>query len=63
MNDALASGDLGFPYSFTTGSAVDGPHPRRRLDDRLHAALSLLPQPGHVEAEERDPGESEASDR
>ena len=29
---------------------------RRRVDGRLHVALPLLPQPGHMDDEQRHPG-------
>ena len=29
---------------------------RRRVDDRLHVPVSLLPQPGHLDDEQRHPG-------
>ena len=32
VRSALASGDMGFLHSFTTGSAVDGPGVRGRRD-------------------------------
>ena len=46
VRTALATGDMGFLHSFTTGATVDGPGVRSRcLDQRLHVAMSLLPQP------------------
>ena len=36
---------------------------RRRMDDRLHVALSLLPQPRHVDHDERHSGHGRESDR
>ncbi len=43
---ALASGEMGFLHSFTTGSTVDGPGSScRRLDRGLSISLSLLSQP------------------
>ena len=35
----------------------------RRVDGRVHVALPLLPQPGHVDDDERHPGDARAGDR
>ena len=57
VRTALATGDMGFLHSFTTGSTVDGPGVRRRrVDDGLHVAVPLLPQPRHLDAQQRHPG-------
>ena len=61
---ALATGDMGFLHSFTTGS--DGRRsgrPRRRLDGGLHVAVSLLPQPRHLDDDQRHPGDRGEGDR
>ena len=50
VRTALATGDMGFLHSFTTGSTVDGPGVRVvAWTTRLHVALSLLPQPRHLD--------------
>ena len=36
---ALATGDMGFLRSFTTGATVDGQRARRRVDVRVHVAV------------------------
>ena len=44
VREALATGDMGFLHSYTTGSAVDGPGVRVvAWTTRLHLALSVLP--------------------
>ena len=64
VRTALATGDMGFLHSFTTGSAVDGPgRARRRLDHGLHVALPLLPQPRHLDDDQRHPGDARAGRR
>ncbi len=49
VRSALATGDMGFLHSFTTGSAVDGPGMRLVAYGGMHVALPLLPQPGHLD--------------
>ena len=62
VKKALATGDMGFLHSFTTGSTVDGPGVRLvGLDCRLSMALLVLPQPRHLEHDERYAGDSRAS--
>ena len=49
---AIASGDLGFLHSFTTGSAVDGPGIRVVAWTSLCMfALQVLPQPRYLDAD------------
>ena len=44
VRSALATGDMGFLHSFTTGATVDGPGVRVvAWTSRLHVAVSLLP--------------------
>ena len=61
---ALKTGDMGFLHSFTTGSAVDGPG--IRLVAWTTACMfrcQILPQPRHLDADERHPGDARAGDR
>ena len=54
---ALATGDMGFLHSFTTGSTVDGPGVRvvAWTTGCMWRCL-LLPQPRHLDDEQRHPG-------
>ncbi len=57
VKSALKTGDLGFLHSLH--HRIDGRwagHPARRLDHGLHVPLPILPQPGHLDAQERNPG-------
>ena len=50
VRTALATGDMGFLHSFTTGSTVDGPGVRVvAWTTGCHVALPLLPQPRHLD--------------
>ena len=54
---ALATGDMGFLHSFTTGSAVDGPGVRVvAWTTGCMWRCRLLPQPGHLDDDQRHPG-------
>ena len=54
---ALKTGDMGFLHSFTTGSAVDGPGIRLvAWTTVLHVPLPILPQPRHLDFEQRHTG-------
>jgi hypothetical protein len=64
VRTALKSGDLGFLHSFTTGSAVDGPG--IRLVAWTTACMfrcQFCHNPGHLDAEQRDPGHARQGDR
>ena len=61
VRTALATGDMGFLHSFTTGSTVDGPGVRvvAWTAGCMWRCL-LLPQPRHLDDEQRHAGDRRA---
>ena len=64
VRTALATGEMGFLHSFTTGSTVDGPGVRvGRLDGGVYVEMRLLPQPRHLDDDQRHPSHGPQGDR